>query len=141
MDRKKIGARGRLVSLRSVGGKSSNDKTEGPAQDVVAVSLGYRMVHSEQSEIWTITGILRSGEPTRQDVGELSFILIPGDMEPATAVTGFISPTPPYFLGMNEDALWQQIRAMVVQLGYDIDGFYASIAVGGQHRYYEDYKR
>ena len=134
--------RGRLVNLRAVGsGPDKSNKAEGPAQEVVAVALGCRMVFSEQAEIWTVSGLLQDGSVAREDVGELSFALIPGDTEPATAITGFIAPTAPYVLAVSEDQLWQQIRGMVVQLGYDQDGFYASIGVGGRHRYFEDYKR
>ena len=86
-------------------------------------------------------GILRDGSPSREDIGEVSFILIPGDVEPATAVTGFIAPPPPYVLAVPEETLWQQLRGMVVQLGYDLDGFYVSLGVGGKARYFEEFSR
>jgi hypothetical protein len=141
MDRKS-GTRGRPTALRAVSSaKDAGPKVDGPTQEIVAVGLGYRMVYSEQAEIWTLTGFLRDGTSARQDIGELSFTLIPGDMEPATAVVGFICPSAPYKLSMHDDALWAQLRGLVTQLGYDQDGFYVSIAVGGEHRYYEDYKR
>src|SRR4051794_11898991 len=88
---------GRVVNLRAIGQeKRGSDKAEGPAQDVVGIALGYRIVYTEQAEVWTVRGILRDGSASRDDIGELSFILIPGDMEPATALTGFIAPPPPY---------------------------------------------
>jgi hypothetical protein len=130
--------RGGRGFLRAVS-HDNRDRTDDPVQEVVGIALGFRMVFSEQAEIWTVRGILRDGSPTKEDVGELSFVLIPGDMEPATAVTGFIAVQPPYALALNEDQLWQQLRGFVVQLGYDQDGFYASIGVGGRHRYYEEY--
>jgi hypothetical protein len=117
------------------------DKTEGPTQEIVGVGLGYRMVFSEQAEVWTVRGLLRDGTVARDDIGELSFVLIPGTSEPATAVTGFVAPSPPYVLALSEDALWKQVRNMLVQLGYDQDGFYASIGIGGKYAYYEEYDR
>jgi hypothetical protein len=142
MDRKKPPNR-RLVSLRAVSTNKAGDPTsaDGPQQEIIAIALGYRMVHAQDSEIWTVTGLLRDGMPTRQDIGELSFTVIPGDTEPATAVVGFLAPQAPYFLGVTEDAMWQQLRGIVTQLGYDIDGFYASLSVGGTQKYFEDYKR
>ena len=140
MDRKGT-PRGRVVNLRAISAKSGGEKTEGPSQELVGIALGYRLVYAEQAEVWTVRGILRDGSASRDDVGELSFVMIPGDMEPATAVTGFIAPAAPYNLSLSEDALWQQLRAMVVQLGYDQEGFYVSLAVGGKPRYYEDYRR
>ena len=136
--------RGRVVNLRAIGGQAEGrgeGTVEGPRQDIIGIGLGYRLVYSEQAEVWTVRGVLRDGTPSRDDIGELSFILIPGDMEPATAVTGFVAPAAPYALAMSEDALWQQLRAMVVQLGYDQDGFYASLGIGGKPRFYEDYRR
>lgn len=131
--------RGRVVNLRAI--SHGDGKFEGTTQEIIGIALGYRLVYSEQAEVWTVRGIQRDGAPTRDDIGELSFILIPGDMEPATAVTGFIAPAPPYVLALSEDAIWQQLRAMVVQLGYDQDGFYASLGIGGRPRFYEDYRR
>jgi hypothetical protein len=133
----------RAVNLKALNQKNEGpgDRPVGPTQEIIAVALSFRMVFSEQAEIWTVRGIMRDGEPTREDIGELSFVMIPGDEEPATAVTGFISPQPPYLLGLSEEALWQHIRAMVTQLGYDQDGFYASLAIGGAHRYFEEFRR
>ena len=134
--------RPRIVNLRALGNlEGGREKTEGPAQEVTGIVLGYRMVFSEQAEVWTVRGVLRDGTLTKDDVGELSFVLIPGSMEPATAVTGFVAPMPPYVLTLSEETLWQQLRIMVVQLGYDQEGFYSSIGLGGRHCYYEEYDR
>ena len=133
----------RAVNLKALNQnkEGQGERPTGPTQEIIAVALSFRMVFSEQAEIWTVRGIMRDGEPTREDIGELSFVMIPGDEEPATAVTGFISPQPPYLLGLSEEALWQHVRAMVTQLGYDQDGFYASLAIGGAHRYFEEFRR
>lgn len=141
VDRSKASTRMRVVNLRAVSSSEGGEKTKGPSQDVVGIALGFRMVISEQAEIWTVRGILRDGTVSKDDIGDLSFTLIPGDMEPATAVTGFIAPTPPYALAMNEDQVWQQLRGLVLQLGYDQEGFYASVGIGGKHAYWEDYHR
>lgn len=132
--------RNRVVNLRAVP-KGDRPQKEGPVQEVVAVILGDRMVFSEQAEVWTVRGVLRDGTLAREHVGELSFILIPGTQEPATAVVGFIAPQHPYVLHAPDDALWPQVRNMVVQLGYDIDGFYASLSIGGRYAYFEDYRQ
>ena len=133
----------RAVNLRALNQnqEGGGERPDGPAQEIIAVGLSFRMVFSEQAEIWTVRGMLRDGEPTKEDIGELSFVMIPGEEEPATAITGFIAPQAPYLLGLSEETLWQHVRAMVVQLGYDQDGFYASLAVGGAHRYYEEFRR
>jgi hypothetical protein len=138
---RKGGNRGRVVNLRAVKNKSDRLSSEGPIQEVVGISLGDRMVFSEQAEVWTVKGHLRDGSIARENIGELSFVLIPGVAEPATAIVGFIAPSEPYVLGVGEDALWPQLRSMVVQLGYDLDGFYASIAFGGRYAYFEEYRR
>lgn len=142
MDRKK-GLRMRSVNLRAVSPNEDGTgrSAEGPAQEIVGIALGFRLVHAQDAEIWTVTGLLRDGMPTQQEVGELAFTLIPGDSEPATAVVGFLAPPRPYFIGIAEEALGKQLKGLVTQLGYDIDGFYASVSVGGQHKYFEDYKR
>jgi len=132
--------RGRVVNLRSIKQDGRGEKTEGPSQELIGIALGFRLVYAEQAEIWTVRGILRDGNASRDDIGELSFIMIPGEMEPATAVTGFISPAAPYVLALSEDALWGQLRGIIVQLGYDQEGFYVSLSVGGKPRYYEDYR-
>lgn len=133
--------RSRIVNLRAVKTKAEGLTSGGPTQEILGVSLGDRMVFSEQAEVWTVRGHLRDGSIARDNVGELSFVLIPGVSEPATAVVGFIAPSEPYVLSLSEDALWPQIRSMVVQLGYDLDGFYASIAIGGRYSYFEEYRR
>lgn len=131
--------RARLVSLRSIGGSQDNQSTsEGSLREIVGVGLGYRMVFAEQAEVWTVRGYLRDGSVTKEDVGELSFVLIPGTSEPATAITGFVAAAAPYTLNLTEDALWKQLRGMLMQLGYDQEGFYASIGFGGRHCYYEE---
>jgi hypothetical protein len=140
-DRNKTGQRARLgaAHLRVVMGEGG--KSEPTNFDVVGVTLGYRMVFSEQAEVWTVTGILRDGEVVPQELGTLSFCLIPGDTEPATAVVGFVSPPHPYKVAISKDELFEQMKMMVMQLGYDLGGFYLSIAVGGEQRYYEDFRR
>lgn len=142
MDRKGP-PRGRVVNLRAVSGKDrkADDGDKGPKQELVGLGLGYRLVFSEQAEVWTVRGVLPDGTPSRDDIGELSFVMIPGDMEPATAITGFIAPPPPYVLGISEEVLWQNLRAMIVQLGYDQEGFHLSLGVDGKPRYYEDFRR
>ena len=141
MERKSTSRGGRVVNLRSIGGGESGDKSEGPNQELIGIALGFRLVFSNEAEVWTVRGILRDGSPSREDIGEVSFILIPGDVEPATAVTGFIAPPPPYVLAVPEETLWQQLRGMVVQLGYDLDGFYVSLGIGGKARYFEEFSR
>jgi hypothetical protein len=142
MERK--GPRNRSVNLRAVPsrdkGELGGNKKDGPAQEIVGVALGDRMVFSEQAEVWTLRGLLQGGGFARENVGELSFILIPGTQEPATAVVGFVSPSAPYTLAASEDVLWPQIRGMVMQLGYDMDGFYASVSFGGRYAYFEDFR-
>lgn len=130
------------ANLRAVPNRDRETKgKDGPPQEIVGVVLGDRLVFSEQAEVWTLRGVLKGGVVHRESVGELSFVLIPGTQEPATAVVGFIAPEVPLTLTASEDALWPQIRSMVVQLGYDIDGFYASIAFGGRSAYFEDYRQ
>lgn len=136
MVERKPGTRGGRGFLRAVS-QESRDVTGVGVQEVIAMALGFRIVFSDQSEIWTVRGILRDGSPTVDDIGELSFLAIPSDEEPATAVTGFIALPPTYALAMNDDQLLQQIRGFVVQLGYDQDDYYVSIGVGGRHRYFE----
>ena len=133
-------SRGRVVNLRAVPNRDSKQK-EGPPQEIVGVVLGDRLVFSEQAEVWTVRGLLKGGTLARENVGELSFVLIPGTQEPATAVIGYIAPAPPLSLMVGEDVIWPQIRAMVVQLGYDVDGFYASVAIGGRASYIEDFQQ
>lgn len=141
MERIKGTNRPRVVNLRAIGKDSTGaGLKEGPAQEVTGIVLGYRMVFSEQAEVWTVRGVLSDGSLTKDDVGELSFVLIPGSLEPATAVTGFVSPMPPYVVSISAETLWQQLRTMVVQLGYDQEGFYASVGLGGRHCYFEEYK-
>ena len=139
MERKST-PRGRVVNLRAIGGERG-DTTEGPTQEIIGIALGFRLVFSNEAEVWTVRGILRDGSPSRDDIGEVSFILIPGEVEPATAVTGFIAPAPPYTLAVSEEVLWQQLRGMVVQLGYDLEGFYVSLGIGGKARYFEESSR
>lgn len=131
--------RQRVVNLRAVPNRNQRDKLEGPVQEVVGIVLGDRVVFSEQAEVWTVRGLTKTGDLVHESIGELSFILIPGTQEPATAVIGYISPAAPYSLIVGEDVLWPQLRSMVVQLGYDIDGFYASVSIGGRAAYFEDF--
>jgi hypothetical protein len=56
-------------------------------------------------------------------------------------VVGFVSPPHPYKVAISKDELFEQMKMMVMQLGYDLGGFYLSIAVGGEQRYYEDFRR
>ena len=137
MDRK-VNPRGRVVNLRAIG-SDRGPKEDGPNQEVVGIALGFRLVFSSEAEVWTVRGILRDGSPSRDDIGELSFITIPGDTEPATAVTRFLAPPPPYTLAIGEESILQQLRGMLVQLGYDQEGFYASLGIGGKPRYFEEF--
>ncbi|MCX6118177.1 MAG: hypothetical protein NT027_11595 [Proteobacteria bacterium] len=106
---------------------------------VMAIGLGDRIVVSEGAEVWTVKGVLSDGKIVENPVGELSFVLIPGHAEPATAVVGYIAPRPPYSLAVAEEHLWPQIRGMIAQLGYDMDGYYASIAIGGKVCYRREF--
>lgn len=139
MDRKSK-SRIRLVSLRPSAGE---DKTvaEGPRQELVGIELGYRILISEQAEVWTLVGSRRDGTLTQEEIGELCFVLIPGTEEPATAVTGFIAPAAPYALTLSDEALQEQLRDLVTQLGYDKEGFYISLGIGGRFHYDENYRR
>lgn len=137
MVERKTSPRGGRGFLRAVS-QDSRDKSDAPIEEIIGIALGFRLVFSDQAEIWTVRGILRDGSPTKDDIGEISFVLIPGDIEPGTAVTGFIAAPAPYLIALNEDQLWQQLRAFIVQLGYDQEGFYASISFGGRHRYVEE---
>lgn len=140
---RKSGSRGRVVNLRPLKGASDRmpSRDEEPLQEIVGIGLGDRMVFSELAEVWTVRGHLRDGTVARDNVGELCFVMIPGGEQPATSVVGFIAPSAPYVLGLNEDGFWAQLRSIVVQLGYDLDGFYASIALGGRYTYLEDFRR
>lgn len=130
----------RLVNLDAVGGESGT-VVDGPQQEVVALSLSYRVLISEQAEVWTLSGLLADGDVTKEDIGEISLVLIPGDEQPATSVTGFIAPRPPYILGLSEAKLREELRSLLMQLGYDRDGYYLSVAFGGKHLYDEAFDR
>lgn len=138
MDRKP-NVRGGRGFLRAVS-QENRDATGQPTKEVIALALGFRIVFSDQAEVWTVRGILSDGSPTIDDVGELSFLAIASDTEPATAVTGFLAVTAPYVLALNDEQLWQQLRGFIVQLGYDQEDFYVSIGVGGRHRYFENHQ-
>ena len=137
---KKSKYRMRLLNLRTVG---PNDKTatEGPTREVIGISLGHRLVISEQAEVWTVVGELADGTVTKEEVGELSFVLIPGETEPATAVTGFVAAPPSYSLGITDAALQEQLRSIIMQLGYEREGYYVAVGVGGRFFYDEDYRK
>ena len=138
---RKSKSRLRLVNLRPPAAEGAGVVPEGPAQEVVAIGLGYRILISEQAEVWTVRGMLRDGTPTREEVGELSFSVIPGDSEPATAINGHMAPPPPYTLSLSETELHEQLHAIIQQLGYDHEGYYLSVGVGGQFHYEENYER
>ncbi|MBM4250749.1 MAG: hypothetical protein FJ146_02135 [Deltaproteobacteria bacterium] len=141
MDRKSQ-PRERVVNLRAIGSQGrDNTKSEGPVQEIIGIALGFRVVFTNEAEVWTVRGITRDGSPSTEDIGELTFILLPGDVEPATAVTGFIAPPAPYVLAVPEEVMRQHIRGMVVQLGYDLDGFYVSLGVGGKAHFFEEFGR
>ena len=126
----------RARHLKAVKGASSENTTDDTTVgEILVVGLGDRMVISEQAEVWTVRGVLSDGQVLRDPVGELSFVMIPGQFQPATAVVGYIAPHAPNKLGIAEDILWPQLRAMISQLGYDLDGFYVSIAVNGKPFY------
>ncbi len=130
----------RLVNLRPVGGESSSD-TPPTSTQVVSLALGYRVVLSEQAEVWTLSGLLADGTVAKEVVGELSFVLIPGDEEPAVSVTGFVSAAAPYVLTIPEEQARQEVRNVVTQLGYDRDGYYLSLSIGGTPHYEEHINR
>jgi hypothetical protein len=127
----------RLKVLNSSSPSDSNgpQTTEIVAGEILVVGLGDRMVISEQAEVWTIRGVLSDGRVLADPVGEISFVMIPGQFQPATAVVGYIAPHAPNILGITEAVLWPQLRAMISQLGYDLDGFYVSLAVNGKPFY------
>lgn len=123
----------RTRHLRAVKGASSDDSTkEIGSGEIIVVGLGDRMVISEQAEVWTVRGVAKDGRVLEEAVGEISFIMIPGQFQPATAVVGYIAPPLPHVLGVSEEVLWPQIRAMISQLGYDLDGFYVSLSINGR---------
>jgi hypothetical protein len=127
----------RLKVLNSLS-QSEKDDTQTPevvAGEILVVGLGDRMVISEQAEVWTIRGVLSDGRVLADPVGEISFVMIPGQFQPATAVVGYIAPHAPNILGITESVLWPQLRAMISQLGYDLDGFYVSLSVNGKPFY------
>jgi hypothetical protein len=123
----------RIRHLRALDGASKdNNLTEAGPGEIIVVGLGDRMVISEQAEVWTIRGVLSDGRVLEDAVGEISFVMIPGQFQPATAVVGFIAPHAPHVLGISEDTIWPQLRAMISQLGYDLDGFYVSMSINGR---------
>jgi hypothetical protein len=123
----------RIRHLRALDGASKNNTpTESGSGEIIVVGLGDRMVISEQAEVWTIRGVLNDGRVLEDAVGEISFVMIPGQFQPATAVVGFIAPHAPHVLGISEDTIWPQLRAMISQLGYDLDGFYVSMSINGR---------
>ena len=86
--------RARMQLVKKTHGASSEQKdasgaTEG---DVIGVGLGDRMVISENGEVWTLKGVLSTGTVLSEPVGEISFVLIPGNFQPATAVVCYVSP-------------------------------------------------
>jgi hypothetical protein len=125
----------RIRHLKAVKGGSTGQSTSEAAGEILVVGLGDRMVISEQAEVWTIRGVLSDGRVLQDPVGEVSFVMIPGQFQPATAVVGYIAPHAPHQLGMTEETLWPQLRAMISQLGYDLDGFYVSMSVHGKPFY------
>lgn len=126
----------RIRHLKAVKGASTEDNTNTTvAGEIIVVGLGDRMVISEQAEVWTVRGVLNDGRVLADPVGEISFVMIPGQFQPATAVVGYIAPHAPNILGISEETLWPQLRAMISQLGYDLDGFYVSLSVNGKPFY------
>lgn len=136
---RKTRSRLRLINLSAVGPDDKAAK-DGPAQEIVGLGLSYRVIISEQAEVWTVQGILKDGTATKEDIGELSLVLIPGNEEPATSVTGFITPSAPYVLSLPEPKLREELRTLMVQLGYDRDGYYLSVGVGGAYVYDEAFR-
>ncbi|TWW10021.1 hypothetical protein E3A20_08520 [Planctomyces bekefii] len=137
---RKNNSRNRVSNLRAVPNRDqSGSSKDGLSGEVMGVTLGDRVVFSEQAEVWSVRGMLKDGTLLKEPVGELSFILIPGTHEPAAAIVGYVAPKAPLTLAADEDILWPQIRSMIVQLGYDIDGYYASISFGGRSFCFEDF--
>jgi hypothetical protein len=118
----------RIRHLKAVKGATSDDNSKEVGGEIVVVGLGDRMVISEQAEVWTVRGVLSDGRVMQDPVGEISFVMIPGQFQPATAVVGYIAPHEPHRLGIAEETLWPQ-------LGYDLDGFYVSLSVNGKPFY------
>lgn len=133
----------RLVNLKAVGpaGLSGDSDTPeaGKVAEIMALSLSQRVLISEQAEVWTVCGVLRDGKLTSEDIGELSLALIPGDTAPATSVTGFLAPSPPYQLAMPEPRLKEELHLLMQQLGYERDGYYLSVGFGGGYLYHESF--
>jgi hypothetical protein len=67
-DRNKTGQRARLgaAHLRVVMGEGG--KSEPTNFDVVGVTLGYRMVFSEQAEVWTVTAFCATAKSSRRSL-------------------------------------------------------------------------
>jgi hypothetical protein len=126
----------RIRHLKAVKASShGGSKDDSIGGEIIVVGLGDRMVISEQAEVWTVRGVLRDGQVLQDPVGEISFVMIPGQFQPSTAVIGYISPHEPHVMGISDESLWPQLRAMISQLGYDLDGFYVSMSVNGKPFY------
>lgn len=129
----------RLVKALSTSGANRGTEEEPPPSEIFAIGLGDRMVISEQAEVWTIKGVFRTGSLVPEPVGEISFVMIPGQYQPATAVVGYICPREPYQLNLADELIWPQIRGMITQLGYDLDGFYVSLSIRGKPFYRKEF--
>jgi hypothetical protein len=122
-----------LKAVKPAAESSSDDVTL--SGEIILVGLGDRMVISDQAEVWTVRGVLRDGRVLTDPVGEISFVMIPGQFQPASAIIGYIAPHVPHVLAISSETIWTQIRAMISQLGYDLDGFYVSMAIDGKPFY------
>lgn len=126
----------RIRHLKAIKSAKIGDSIdESPTGEILIVGLGDRMVISEQAEVWTVRGVLSDGRVLPDPVGEMSFVMIPGQFQPATAVVGYLAPHEPNRLAVPEESLWPQLRAMISQLGYDLDGFYVSMSINGRPFY------
>lgn len=132
-------SRMRLIKNQSTTSFSSSSTTNDKPAEIIAIGLGDRMVISEMAEVWTLKGVMRDGMVVPEPVGELSFVMIPGNYQPSTAVVGYVAPQKPFELGIGEDLIWPQIRGMIAQLGYDLDGFYVSLSLCGKPFYRKEF--
>ncbi len=137
MDRSK-NPRPRLINLKpSVGGGASSDM--GLTQEIMGIALGRRLIHLEQTEIWTVRGVLRDGKLTPGNIGELTFLSVVDLEGVVIVVNGFVAEIQGTKLSMSDEQLWDYIAAMIEQLGYDSEGFFGTIGVGGSFKTYDDF--
>jgi len=111
----------------------------GEFSEVVGLTLGCRIIHTESTEVWAIRGIHRDGRMTQDFLGELTFISLFDLEQMVVLVNGFIAELPGTKLSLHKDVFWEHVRAMINQLGHDDEGFIGAIGVGGQFQRYDDF--